>query len=219
MQQTVNLAAGARTRVQTSGKTLVVVATGAASNIELWIMRGSEELEYIRTAPRGFKVRLADAGFSHVELRAAVDTTAELVLSNNANVDFDFVTGTTVQANILGLPLPVQIDRGTPGNLMYVTGVSITDAPATSAPDNTAVACSSTQAQIVAAAAARRQVTMTNLGPDPVALGSAGITWGKRCIVLQPGDSYVEDRAGNLAWWAICDAAKTASVTSKEVLA
>lgn len=219
MQQTVNLTAGNRSRLQIAGRTLVIVSTGAVTGIELWVMRGSEELEYLRTAPRGMKLRLLDGGYTHVELRAAADTTVELVLSANGSIDYDFVTGTQVQATIAGLPLPVQNDRGTPGNLMYVTGVSITDAPATSAPDNAAVACSSTQAQIVAANAARRQVTITNLGPDACTLGSAGITWAKRCIVLEAGDSYVEDRAGNLAWWAICDTAKTASVTSKEVLA
>ncbi|HWH83462.1 MAG TPA: hypothetical protein VNU71_14620 [Burkholderiaceae bacterium] len=218
MQQTVNLIAGARTRVEAPGASFVMVSTGAVPDVELWIMRGSQEVEYIRTAPRGFKARMGQAGFTHIELRAAAGTVCEVVISDGV-VDFDFITGTTVQAQLLGLPIPVINDRGSPGNLLYVSGVSISDAPATSAPDNAAVACTAVQALILAADATRRQITFTNIGADPVALGATGITWAKRCIILASGDSYVEDRASNLAWYGICDAAKTASVTTKTVLA
>lgn len=219
MQQTVNLSAGARTRVEAAGSSFVMVSTGTEGDVELWIMQGSQELEYIRTAPRGFKARMVkNGGFSHIELRAAGDTVCEVVISDGV-VDFDFITGTTVQAELLGLPIPVSNDRGSPGNLLYVAGVSIADAPATSAPDGAAVACTAAQALILAADATRRQITFTNIGADPVALGATGITWAKRCIILASGDSYVEDRAANLAWYGICDAAKTASVTTKAVLA
>lgn len=219
MQQTINLVANARTRVDCPGASLLLMSVGAAANVELWMFNGSQELTYIRTAPRGYRKKMRGTRtFTHVELRAAVVTTVEL-LAGDDDDDLDFVTGTQVTATIAGLPLQVQNDRGTPGNLLFVSGVSLSDAPATSSPDNAAVACSATQALIVAAAAARRQTTFTNLGPDPVALGSTGITWAKRCIILNAGESYVEDRCASLAFYAICDAAKTASVTSKEVLA
>ena len=218
MQQTVNLAAGVRTRVESSGSTLVVVSTGAVANVELWIMQGSQELEYIRTAPRGFRARMGSSRFTHVELRATANTVVEVVLSDGV-VDFDFITGTTVQASIVGLPLQVSNDRGSPGNLLYVAGVTVNDSPATSGVDGAAVACSAAQVLILAANAARRQITFTNIGTDPVTLGSTGILWANRCIVLQSGDSYVEDRSANLAWYGICDVAKTASVTTRAVLA
>lgn len=65
----------------------------------------------------------------------------------------------------------------------------------------------------------RRSVRFTNLGPDPVAIGAAGLTWAKRCIVLNAGDTWVEDTASNLAWVAITESAgKTASITTNEVL-
>lgn len=218
MQQTVNLAATLRQRIEARGNSFVMISTGAAASVELWIMQGSQEVEYIRTAPRGFRARMGQGGFSHIELRSSVDTVCEVVVSDGV-VDFDFITGTTVQAEIVGLPLQVSNDRGSPGNLLYVAGVSVADAPATSAPDNAAVACTAVQALIVAADADRRQVTFTNIGTDPVALGATGITWAKRCIIIASGDSYVEDRAANLAWYGICDATKTASVTTKAVLA
>lgn len=88
--------------------------------------------------------------------------------------------------------------------------------------DNAATAVASTAVALVAANPSRRSLRITNLGPDPVALGAAGITWVKRCIVLNAGastgDTHFEDNAANLAWYAICDAGKSASVTTQEVL-
>lgn len=218
MQQTANLLANARTRVDVAGRHFLVLSTGAAASIELWIYAQNEELESIRTAVRGFKARVPD-GFSRVEVRSSVAAVCEFVISNGV-VDFDFITGTTVQATIVGpLPLPVSNDRGSPGNLLFVSGVSLADAPATSAPDNAAIACSAAIALILAADAARRQITFTNIGADPVTLGAVGHAWAKRCIIINAGDSYIEDRAANLAWYGITDAAKTASVTTKVVLA
>ena len=215
MQQTANLIAGQRTRVDVAGRHFLVLSTGAAASIELWIYRENEELEYIRTAMRGFKSRVPE-GFTRVEVRSSVNAVCEFVLSNGV-VDFDFITGQSV--TIAGLPLQVSNDRGSPGNLLHVVGVSVADAPATSSVDNAAVACTAALVAILAADAARRQITFTNIGADPVTLGAAGHTWAKRCIVIKAGDSYIEDRAANLAWYGVCDAAQTASVTTKTVIA
>ena len=65
----------------------------------------------------------------------------------------------------------------------------------------------------VAADANRRALRFANNGTDPVTLGGAGITWPKRVIVLNPGDVWIEDRAGNLAWYGITDAGLSASIT------
>ena len=97
--------------------------------------------------------------------------------------------------------------------------MSIADAPAVTLQDNAAVAVAAVAVGLVAANPARRGLRFTNVGADPVALGFTGITWAKRCIVLNAGDTWIEDRAANLAWAAICDAAKAASVTVQEVIA
>jgi len=55
-------------------------------------------------------------------------------------------------------------------------------------------------------------------GTDQVAIGFTGITWDKRCIVLDVGDTWIAEQAANLAWAAICDTAKTASVTVQQVI-
>lgn len=220
MQFTINLAGTSTwTRQQTAGKYLVLVGTGAASSVELRIMRGGQPLEEIRTAGRGFKARMADAGgFDAVELRAAQSCAVELVISDGL-VDFDFLTGAAVQASIVGLPLPVSNDRGAPGNPMSVTAVTVNDAPATSATNAAAVAVTSAGAVVVAADAATRELRLANLGPDPVAIGAAGVTWAQRVIVLEAGDVWVETRGANLAWSAITDAGKAASVTVQRVKA
>lgn len=218
MQQTANLIAGQRTRVDVAGRHFLVLSTGAAASIELWIYRENEELEYIRTAMRGFKSRVPD-GFTRVEVRSSVNSVCEFVLSNGV-VDFDFISGTSVQATIAGpLPVPVSNDRGSPGNLLFVSGVSVADAPAVAASNNAPIACTAVAAVIAAADAARRELRITNLGPDPMAIGPAGVTWVNRVIVLYSGDTYIETRGANLAWSAIGAATTTASLTWQGVTA
>lgn len=218
MQQTANLTANLRTRVDVAGRHLLVLSTGAAASIELWIYRENDELENIRTAMRGFKARVPD-GFTRFEVRSSVDAVCEFVVSNGV-VDFDFITGTSVLATIAGpLPLPVSNDRGSPGNLLYVAGVSLADAPAVAIVNGAAVVCGPVATVVKTANANARALRFHNIGPDPVALGAAGITWAARCVLLQAGDLWVEERAANLAWSAITDAARTASVVVQEVTA
>lgn len=207
MQFTINLAAGVRQRQQTGGRLFVLISTGAAPSLGVTLWRNTYPLEEITQATRGFKARTADpAGFSYVDLVAPVDCQVSFVISDGA-VDFDFVSGSTVTVgNTLGNPVPV-------------TAVTVSDAPAVSASNGVAVACSDVAAVVVAANANRRELRLANIGADQVAIGAAGITWANRCIVLNPGDLWVETRGANLAWSGITDAAKSASVTAQEVLA
>lgn len=217
MQITVNLTAGQWVNQATAGLFFVLLDAGAAGAIELRFMRGTQPIEEVRTARRGFKARTPQ-GFTHIMLRAVANTTAEIIISEGA-VDIDVIDGASVLATIQGLPLPVSNDRGTPGNLMHVTAVTVADAPATSTTNAAPVAAGPVAAVVVAANAARRAVRFTNLGPDAVALGAAGLAWANRCIVLEVGDTWIEDRAANLAWSAITDAGKAASVARQEVIA
>lgn len=219
MQQTINLVAGIRQRIERGGRFLMVLDTGAAANIEVWLFNGSQELEYMRTAERGTKLRLQDEHFTHAEMKASVNAACEIVVSNGL-VDIDLFAGASVNATLVNpLPLPVSNDRGSPGNLMHVTGVSIADAPAVAASSNAPVACGPVAAVVAAADANRRAIRMCNLGPDPVSVGPAGLTWAQRVIVLDVGDVWIEDRGANLAWSAITDAGDTASVTWQGVTA
>ena len=241
MQYRISLLAGIPKRQEMAGQTLVLLDTGAASEIDLKIeISGGYAVEELRGVKRGLKVQAP--GFASVMLLAAVDCTVELVASM-ANISVNYQDGSTVNANILGIPAvtisgqPVNVDtegrivqiqeaaplavvpnRGGPGAPVYVVGSTIADAPAVTLLDNAAVAVTDAGAALVAADPDRRGLRITNIGVDPVAIGAAGITWAKRCIILESGDGWIEDRAANLAWSAICDAGNTANVTVQEVI-
>jgi hypothetical protein len=210
--------AGVRKRIGYGGRLLLVTDTGVAPTIALKIVIALQNDEEISEAARGFKAKLEVGRFSDVELLSTVDTTVKIIVSDN-DIDFNVFDGATVKALIQGLPLPVSNDRGTPGNLLFVSGVSISDAPATSVTNGAPVAVTSAGQVLVAADATRREVRFINLGPDPVAIGPAAMTWAQRVVVLNVNDVWIETRGANLAWSGICNAATTASVGVQGVLA
>ena len=141
------------------------------------------------------------------------------MIVSNANITINQTDGANVNATIIGQPVNVVNDRGAPGTPVYVSGITYSDAPAVTLTDTAAVPVTAAGAALVAANANRRGLRFTNIGVDPVTIGFTGITWAKRCIILNSGDTWVEDRAANLAWAAICDTGKTASVTIQQVIA
>lgn len=218
MDFAINLKAGEWTLQETAGRMFLLVEAGTAGAIELrFSMQGGND-EEIKLARRGFRARLNTGRFSGVYMRAAVATSARFVISDN-DIEFDFVDGSTVKAEIQNLPLPVSNDRGTPGAPIYVTGALGGGAGAAAVGNFAPIACG--PAAVVAAAANvnRIELRFTNFGPDPVALGAAGITWANRAVVLHVGDMWVEDRGPALAWSAITEAGKTASLGKQEVTA
>lgn len=212
MQYSVNLKAGAEWVIQqTAGMQFALLSTGAASSIQVRLRRNAETLEEVRTASRGFRARMDSMQFTHVELKSAVDCTAEFSITE-VGIDFDFTEGATVNAVIQGLPLAVSNDRGSPGSPLNVVGVTINDAPANGASTSAPITVTPAGAVLAAANASRRELRLTNFGPDPVAIGPAGQTWANRAIVLEVGDSWIEDRGANLAWSGIVGAGKSAVV-------
>ena len=219
MQYIVNLTANVRRRIEVAGRFFLLEDTGAAASIEVKIDMPGESDEIFSVAEKGLKVRLMSGRFRAVELLSTVPAQVLIVISNN-DIDVNLFENANVNATIASpLPVPVSNDRGSPGNLMHVTGVSINDAPAVAISSNAPVAVNDTVDLIAAADANRRAIRFCNLGPDPVALGPAGLTWAQRVIVLEVGDVWVEDRAANLAWSGITDAAKSASVTWQGITA
>jgi hypothetical protein len=225
MQYRITLLAGIPKRQAMSGETLVVLDTGAALELDMSIeVGGGFAAEELRGIKRGLKFQLP--GITGATFKAPVDCTIEVVVSV-ANISVSYQDNATVNANILGIPAvtisgqPVQVvnNLGAAATPMHVVGLTLADLLAVTLQDNAAIAVTSAGAAIVAANASRRSLRFTNLGTDPVALGFTGITWAKRVLVLRNGESWVEDRAANLAWAAICDATKTASLTVQEVIA
>jgi len=218
-QYPVNIKAGKPVPIAIAGAYFTIMDPGSAGSIGVKFYDGSRELESINTAKRGFKARPASGRFTRVDLSSSIDTVAQIVISDG-DIEIDVSDGASVTASIAGLPLPVQLDRGTPALPLNVVGLSLSDAPGSSIVDSAAVAVGSAAAvSVVAADANRRALRLANIGADPVAIGGAGITWAKRCIVIQPGDLWEEAKGANLQWFAICEATKTASVTAQGVMA
>lgn len=215
MQQKINLKAGVLARVQTTGLYAALVITGAETTVDVAFKARNQVLEELRTIGRSMQVR-SDQPFHAVELKSPIDTVVELVVTNG-RVTVDGFQGATVNVTS-PTPLLVSNDRGTPGNLLYVSGVSLSDAPAVSITNGTPQACGPVAVVIKTANANAKSLRFSNIGVDPVAIGAAGITWANRCVVLSPGDVWTEDDAANLAWSAITDAGKTASVTVQEIV-
>lgn len=215
MQYTINLTAGQELRAQISGRTMALLSTGTATSVDMKLEITGFAVEELRAQKRGFKVRTP--GFDGVRFLSSVDTQIE-VFTSVADIDLS-LEGQTVSATITNTPLAVVPDRGAPANPVYVTGITYSDAPATSMLNTGPVAATSTVGLIVAASATRKAVRFTNVGTNDVAIGAAGLTWAKRCIILSAGDTWVEERGANLAWYAICDATKTTSINAQEVLA
>ena len=219
MQYRITLQAGIKKRQEFAGTTLVLLDTGVASELDMALEVVGFSTEEFRGIKRGLRVR--GPGFSGASFTSSVDCTIEVHVSI-ADISVNYTEGAnvnvagTVNANIVGT-VPVSNDRGTIGAPIYVSGMTYADAPAVTLVDNAAVAVTSAGAALVAANAVRKSVRFTNIGTDPVAIGFTGITWAKRCLILNSGDTWLEDRAANLAWAAICDVAKTASVTVQEV--
>lgn len=217
MQVPFNLQANVPARVNVSGSYVGVLSIGVAASISLTLRRGTEIVQEVYTATRGLMMG-DDGGYDAIEVTATVACMVQ-ILTSNSRITFDNVSGATVIVTAL-TPLPVTNDRGSPGTPVYVSGVTYTDAPATSVVDGFAVAMTAVVAAIVTANTNRKALRITNLDTvNPVAIGSTTVTWAKRCIVLQPGDTWVEERGANLAWSGICNTGLTASVTAQEVLA
>jgi hypothetical protein len=215
MQYKITLTAGVPQRQEFTGTTLVILSTGAAATLDMTVELQGYAVEELRAVKSGLRMR--SPGFTGAKFTASVNCQIEVIVSA-ADISVNYTEGATVNANIIGT-VPVSNDRGAPGNPVSVVGITYSDAPAVTLQDNAAVAVTDAGAALVAANANRRGLRLTNIGTDPVTIGFTGITWAKRCIVLNNGDTWMEDRAANLAWAADCDTGKTASITVQEVLA
>lgn len=216
MQHNIELKAGVTTSVQLQGRYFVLYDAGAAGTLEVALFDATMELERITEAVRGLS--LEGAYFNRIELKPASDCTIKIIVSDG-RVRMSTGDGASVKAEIVNQPVNVVQDRGAPANPVYVSGLTYSDAPATALQNIAAVACGPALTSIVAADATAKALRIYNQGPDPVAIGAAGLTWANRSIVLNVGDTWVEDRGANLQWYGITDAGLSATVTAQRVQA
>lgn len=215
MQVRINIKAGVPVRQEFTGKNLMLLDTGAADAVDLLIEVSGFGQESLRGMRRGLKLRTP--GFTGVTISADVDTTVEIV-ATVADIDINTIEDAVVRARIIDQPVAVVPDRGAPGNPAYVVGLTQQDAPASAIVDRGPVAVGDVAVEIAAASAVRREVRVRNLGPAPVAIGSPGVTWARRAVVLEGEDLWIESRAANLRLMAVCPAGGAAEVNVQEVL-
>ena len=209
---------------QLAGRLLMIDV--AAGPVTVTFLREQRPITSAQAAQQGYRAEPA-GGFDGFLIESATTQTVTVFVTDGSvtrperefNVANLSELAQAIDAELRATPLPVSNDRGTPGNLLHVTGVSLSDAPAVSINEPAAVAVTDVLTALVAADADRRALRFLNQGADPVAIGAAGLTWAKRVIVLEAGDVWIEDRAANLAWSAICEAGTTATVGVQEVLA
>lgn len=218
MQFSFTLTAGVPIRQETAGAYFLILDTGAAAAVAVSLLRGSETLEKVSNAARGFKARMAPGAgrFDRVELLSSVNAVVECVISDGM-VDINAADGSTV--HVADLPLPVQTEQGDgPGNPLFVSGITYDDTPAVSVDELTPVAATDVAATLLAADINRKAFRVLNLGPDDVAIGGAGLTWANRVIVLANGLGWFEDDGAAVAWKCICETGNNATVNVQEVL-
>lgn len=219
MQIKVKLIAGVEHNVRAIGRVLAVISTGVAPSIDIKVDITGIAEEELFEVKKGFKLKTP--GFNGMRLKSSVNCDVD-IFTSIADIELSqegLQVTATLSGGTAGNPLVTQSNQGTLGNPLYVSGLTYSDAPATGLVNNAPVAVASVAVSIMAASGTRKEARITNLGPDACTIGAPGLTWANRCIVIQPGDSWIEDRAANLQFVAVCDTGKTASITVQQVTA
>lgn len=191
----------------------IIKAAFFAGEVKTFLMQG----EYLEIIEAVYPIDVAMLDRSGVQL--SVMRNAESSYFSRPG-KYEVIQVTSSQAQIVRLFVGSG-DAGTrrfSGQVSVLGSVSLANENATSFENSTAIAVTATETPLATARLMRRNIRFTNIGADPVALGAPGITWEKRCVILNPGDMWLEEKAANLAWAAICDTAKTASITAQEVM-
>lgn len=209
MRYALNLTANVPLRQPFRGRCVALMSIGVASEVNLTLFGASQQdQEVFGDVGANFSVYSPDYAFSGAEIVSDVDTTVEILVTPYRVETLD------------GANLTVTTTRGgAPGTPLYVSGLTLDQTPAGSIVDDAAVAVTDVGAALVAADATRLEVRFANIGASPCALGTVGITWAKRVIVLQPGDVWIETKAAALAWRGITDTGLTASITMQRLMA
>lgn len=210
------------------GAVLICEAVSGASGecAVTWLDQGGQQRGTIQHVKPGRKYR---PGFEFFGLRITGDAASSIRLligphgadADLADQDVLITNDATQRVPVAQDPTILNVDRvkvDVGGGVINVTATDVGIIPnGVAITDDVAVAVTDVVTALVAADATRVSVRFFNQGPDAVAIGSPTLTWAKRTIVLNAGDSYIEHDAAALAMSAICDAGLTATVGVQEV--
>jgi hypothetical protein len=218
MQYNLTLVAGQKSIQQTSGTYFLLMNIGLATGVEVVFYSGGQVLEHVYDGLKGLKaVMTGKQRFDRIEFTSATAATIKFIISDGA-VDMGLVDGATVNVGN-STAIPVSNDRGSPGNPVYINGTVSGNPAAVTIVDNAAVNATAANGNVVAANANRVSIRVTNTGANPVAIGSSTLTWAKAAVIINPGDTWVEERGANLAWYCICNTGLATTLGVQEITA
>lgn len=194
-----------RGRDTQGGTVLIVQSISAGPSIDIqWILAdGLQGGGFIGGAVVGQKFRPGFA-FLGVQITGTAGATIGLLIgSGDADADLQVIS-VNVDSNEVTIanpdPIPVEwVATPPPGLADTVHNV----APVVAGAAATA---------LLAADDTRRVFYARNIGPDPVALGAAGMTFADAAIVLLMDETWKETLAPGAAWFCIRDAGTAATV-------
>lgn len=186
----------------------IIRAAFNAGEIKTFLMQG----EYLEILEAAFPVDVCMMDRSGAQLSIMRNAEASY-FSRPGKYEAIQITSATAQT------VRVFVGSGDAGMRRFTGDVKIIGGEDSKTLENTpAVAVTAVETALAAARVARRSIRFTNIGTNPVAIGAPGITWARRCIILNAGDTWLEESAAALAWAAICDTAQAASITAQEVI-
>ena len=198
MQYQITLQAGIKKRQEFTGSTLVLVDLGAAPSIDMNVEIAGFAVEELRSVKRGLKINAS--GFTGASFSSPVDTTIQ-VIASQADLSINYQDGSKVDANISSQAIELVVKDADANVCVNRSSVAVTDA----------------SGLMIEANPLRKSLRICNLGANPIAIGGAGISWANRCIVIFSGDTFFEDRAPHLAWFAVSEAGKASTVAMQEL--
>lgn len=202
------LLAGIPFRLDIPGKLLLIDEVGVAGSVDVEMIESGTAREKMTNRKPGF--RIIDR-FDGVILTASVNTTVALFLTMEA---VELGTNQLEISNSVSNPVNVLFA----GTVAPVVG-NITNNNAAAIPVQTqqlstivekpAVSVGVATIALVSDATLKRLRIRNNSAAAVVGIGSAAVTMANAAIILQPGDTWIEDDAAGAAWFAISDTAAT----------
>lgn len=214
---TYRLKAGVPIQAAVSGKMILVDDIAGAVGVDITpITNGGQG----RTMPARRKAFKCWVDYDGVELQSAVDCTVNIWLSTK-DVSLGFADGANVNVqgqvqitNDVAKRVPVEIGGSTVNVTASNVGINNNDALAipvraqalSTLVHRPAVIVNNGAATALVSDPTLRKLTILNSGADgKVALGGADVTMSNAAIILEPGDTWIEDNAAGAAWYATSD--------------
>lgn len=215
--QSIPLLAGKPHLLDIPGKLLLIDSPGVAGGVDVQLMRNGQPGQHMPNRKAAFR-HVGD--FDGVILTSSVDSTVGLFLSfddvqlgvtDGASVT---VPGGVVITNPGNAPVPVTFSQ----QIVPLGSVAVNNNNASAVPvqtqqlgtivDHSPAVINAGAAQLLINDATYKRLRVrNNSAAAVVAIGGSAVTMANAAIILQPGDTWVEDDAAGAAWYAVSDIA------------